>query len=58
MKRKYIAPATLSFEVLTTGMLALSTQSGTKITNDNKDQFEQYSNHKSDIWDNSLWDSK
>ena len=58
MKRKYIAPATLSFEVHTTGMLALSTQSGTKITNDNESQFEQYSNRKSGIWDNSLWDSK
>lgn len=58
MKRKYIAPATFSFEVLTTGMLALSTQSGTKITNDNKNQFEQYSNRKGDIWDNSRWDSE
>ena len=58
MKRKYIAPATLSFEVHTTGMLALSKQSGTKITDGNKDQFEQYSNRNSGIWDNSLWDSK
>ena len=58
MKRKYIAPATLSFEVHTTGMLALSKQSGTKITNDNKNQFEQYSNRKGDIWDNSRWDSE
>ena len=58
MKRKYIAPSTLSFEVLTTGMLALSRQSGTTITDENKGQFEQYSNRKHDIWDNSLWDSK
>ena len=56
MKRKYIAPATLSFEVLTAGMLALSRQSGTKITNENVGDFEQYSNHKSDTWDNSFWD--
>ena len=56
MKRKYIAPATLSFEVRTTGMLALSRQSGTKITNENVGDVEQYSNHKSDVWDDSFWD--
>lgn len=57
MKKRYIAPASQTVDVMTSEMLALSTQSGSgnTVTNDNKDQFEQYSNRKDSEWNSSLW---
>ena len=57
MKKRYIAPASQTVDVMTSEMLALSTQSGSgnTVTNENKDQFEQYSNRKDSEWNSSLW---
>lgn len=57
MKKRYIAPVSQTVDVMTSEMLALSTQSGSgnTVTNENKDQFEQYSNRKDSEWNSSLW---
>ena len=57
MKKRYIAPASQTVDVMTSEMLALSTQSGSgnTVTEDNKDHFEQYSNRKGSEWNSSLW---
>ncbi len=57
MKKRYIAPASQTVDVMTSEMLALSTQSGSgnTVTEENKSQFEQYSNRKDSEWNSSLW---
>lgn len=57
MKKRYIAPASLTVDVMTSEMLALSTQSGSgnTVTDENKGDFDQYSNRKGSDWNSSLW---
>ena len=60
MKKRYMAPAATMFMIQTSGMLALSLN-GTKVTDQNKDQFEVLTNKKDGPWgeeqNNGPWDN-
>ena len=59
MKKRYMAPAATMFMIQTSGMLALSLN-GTKVTDQNKNQFEVLTNKKNGPWGeeqkNGPWD--
>ena len=59
MKKIYQAPTSQTFEIRTNGVLALSLNNdpNESVTNTNKDEFEQLTQKKNNIWGNDTYDS-
>ena len=54
MKKTYIAPMTIAYNVSVANMMALSLVKGVQITSDNKDEFQQLTNEEKtsiNVWD-------